>query len=49
MTRRQANAGILLASAALAAAPVSAVAQDLKPRDFATAAKRGRSAIDRGA
>ena len=34
MTRRQANAGILLASAALAAAPVSAVAQDLKPRDL---------------
>ena len=34
MTRRQANAGILLASAALAVAPVSAVAQDLKPRDL---------------
>jgi len=33
MTRRQANAGIL-ASAALAAAPAVAVAQELKPRDL---------------
>jgi hypothetical protein len=33
MTRREANAG-LLASAALAAAPVSAVAQGPKPRDL---------------
>jgi nitroreductase len=44
ITRRQANAGIL-ASAALAAAPASAIAQELKPRDLPPPRSEGGQAL----
>jgi hypothetical protein len=44
MTRREANAGIL-ASAALAAAPVSAVAQGPQPRDLPPPRSEGGQAL----